>query len=101
MYHMFTRIWLLSTGERLVKSFLQGYLAFFMLTSGLGNTPADVAGPDTFNLLFTMDNVKSGAVMAVLSFLFSIASTPLGPDKNSPSAVVTETPPTVADTGVA
>jgi Putative lactococcus lactis phage r1t holin len=96
---MFSKVWLLSTGERLVKTFFQGYLAYFLLASGLGNTPATVGSSDVFNLLFTMDNVKAGAVAAVLSFLTSIASTPVGPDKESPSTVVTENPPTVAGDG--
>jgi hypothetical protein len=96
---MLTKVWLLSTGERLIKTFLQGYLAFFMLASGLGNTPATVGSAGVFNLLFTMDNVKAGAAAAVLSFLTSVASTPVGPDKESPSMVVSENPPTVAGDG--
>jgi hypothetical protein len=96
---MLTKVWLLSTGERLLKSFFQGYLMFFMLASGLGATPATVGSSDVFNLLFTMDNVKAGAVTAVLSFLTSVASTPVGPDKESPSVVVSENPPTVVGDG--
>ncbi len=94
---MFTKVWLLSTGERLTKTFVQGYLAFFLLASGLGNGGVDnvSTGTGAFDLLFTMNNVKAGVVAAVLSFLTSLASTPIGPDKESPSLVVTETPPTI------
>lgn len=96
---MFTKTWLLSTGERLTKTFLQGYLAFYLLAAGLGNGGVDNVAKSTnaFDLLFTMNNVKAGAVAAVLSLLTSIASTPLGPDKNSPALTVTETPPTIAN----
>lgn len=91
---MFSRIWWLSTIERLGKTFVQGYAAFWMLAAGLGDTPAGVPNADAFDVLFTMDNVKAGAVMAALSFFTSVASTPLGADKAAPSLTVTETVPT-------
>jgi hypothetical protein len=93
---MFSKVWLFSTGARLAKTFVQGYLAFFLMASGLGNGGVDNAAVNTgaFDLLFTMNNVKAGAVAAVLSFLSSVASTPVGPDTNSPSLTVTETRPT-------
>ena len=93
---MFTRTWLLSTAERLVKTFLQGYIAFWTLTAGLGDTPAEVARADAFDTLFTIDNVKAGLVMAVLSLATSIISTPFGPDNAAPSLVVSENAPTAA-----
>jgi hypothetical protein len=90
-----SKLWLLSTGERLAKSFVQGYIAFWTLSAGFGNTPTEVTGAGAFDLLFTWDNVKAGVVMAVFSMGTSFLSTGLGPDKNSPSLVVTETKPTV------
>ena len=86
--------WWLSTGERMAKSFVQGYLAFWLLAAGLTNSSADQPNADAFDLLFTWDNVKAGIVTMVLSLATSFASTPLGPDKNAPSLVVTETRPT-------
>jgi hypothetical protein len=94
---MFTKVWLSSTVERFTKTFVQGYLAFFLMASGLGSGGVDNVGVNTgaFDLLFTMNNVKAGAVAAVLSFLSSVASTPVGPDTNSPSLTVTESKPAV------
>ena len=93
---MFTKVWWLSTLERLSKSFVQGYIAFWTLTSGLGNTEANVPNAGAFDTLFTWDNVKAGVVMAVLSAGTSFLSTPFGPDRDSPSLVVSENPPTIA-----
>lgn len=95
---MFTRLWFLSTAERAVKTFVQGYLATFFLLAGLGSGPVDdYPGADTFDLLFTWNNIKGGVVAAFISFLMSIGSTRLGPDKDSPSLVVTETEPAVTE----
>ena len=94
---MLSKVWLLSTAERLAKSFLQGYIAFWTLTAGLGNTPAEVASSAAFDSLFTWDNVKAGVVMAFLSVGTSLLSTPFGPDKGSPSLTVSENPPTIAN----
>lgn len=88
-----SKTWWLSTGERFVKTFLQGYIAFWLLTTGLGGTPAEVVGADAFQTLFTMDNVKAGIAAAFLSFVTSIVSTPLGVDSNSPAITVKETSP--------
>jgi hypothetical protein len=96
---MFSKVWLLSTGERLSKSFVQGYIAFWTLTSGLGNTAADVPNAGAFDTLFTFDNVKAGVVMAVLSAGTSFLSTPFGPDTGSPSLTVSENPPTITNSG--
>jgi hypothetical protein len=96
---MFSKVWLLSVGERLGKSFVQGYIGFWTLTVGLGTTPANVPNAGAFDLLFTMDNVKAGIVMAVLSAGTSFLSTPLGPDTGSPSLTVSENPPTIANGG--
>jgi hypothetical protein len=93
--NFFNRVWLLSVAERMVKSFVQGYVAFWTLAAGLGNTPTDQPNAGAFELLFTMNNVKAGVVMAFLSLATSIGTTGLGPDKNSPSLTVTETVPTV------
>jgi hypothetical protein len=92
------KLWLLSTGERAAKSFVQGYLAFWTLSAGLGNTPAETSSnAGAFDLLFTLNNLKAGVVMAVLSTGTSFLSTGFGPDKDSPSLVVTETKPAVID----
>lgn len=92
---MLGKVWLLSVGERLSKSFVQGYIAMWTLTSGLGGTAADVPNAGAFDTLFTVDNVKAGVVMAVLSAGTSFLSTPFGPDHESPSLSVSENPPTI------
>lgn len=91
---MFSKIWWLSTLERLGKTFAQGYFAMWMLTAGLGNTSASVPNAEAFDTLFTMTNLKAAAVMAALSLFTSLASTPVGADHSAPSLVVTEVRPT-------
>lgn len=90
---MFTKVWFQSAAERGVKTFLQGYFGFWFLVAGLGDTSAAVPGPDAFDTLFSMDNVKAGVVMLALSVGTSVVTTRLGPDKNSPSVTVIETVP--------
>lgn len=91
---MFSKLWWMSTLERLAKTFVQGYFAFFTMVAGAATGPVDdVSNVTNFELLFTMNNVKAGLVAAAISFFMSMGSTPLGPDKGSPSMVVTETTP--------
>jgi hypothetical protein len=90
---MFSKIWWLSTLERFAKTFVQGYMAFWLLSAGLTDSSAE-ANAAAFDLLFTWNNVKAGVVTSALSLAMSFASTPFGPDGDSPSLVVTETKPT-------
>jgi hypothetical protein len=84
--NMNTTFWK-KTAERAGKTFLQAYLAFWMLTAGLGDTGAEAGGnPSAFDLLFTWDNVKAGVVALALSIVTSLASKPVGPTE-SPSVV--------------
>lgn len=91
---MFSKVWWLSTIERLVKTFVQGYVAMWFLVAGLTNPTFDQPNAGAFDVLFTMNNLKAGVVAAALSFVTSLASTPFGADKGAPSLTVTETPPT-------
>jgi hypothetical protein len=79
--------------ERAGKTFLQAYLAFWLLQAGLGGTPAEQPGSDAFGLLFTMDNVKAGVVALAFSIVTSLGSRPLGPDSSSASLVVSTDDP--------
>jgi hypothetical protein len=92
---MFTKVWIKSTGERLVKTFVQGYVTVWLLVNGVTD-PSGITDPGSaFDTMFTANNLKGGAVAAFLSLVTSIASTGLGPDNNSPSLAVTETHPTI------
>lgn len=95
---MFSKVWWLSTLERLGKTFLQGYIALWLLTAGLTNPTFDQPNTGAFDTLFTMNNLKAGIVAAALSFASSVASTPFGADNSAPSLTVTETPPTTPST---
>jgi energy-converting hydrogenase Eha subunit E len=75
------------TAERAVKTFLQFYLGFWLLTMGLMGTSAAVVGPEAFDTLFTLDNVKVGVVGLALSVVTSIGTKNLGPEHDSPSVV--------------
>lgn len=64
----------LDAGERAGKTFLQLYLASWALAAGFLNTNSDVPDNSTFNLLFTMDNVKAGVVGVAFSIFMSVGS---------------------------
>lgn len=72
--------------ERAAKTFVQAYLAFWLMRAGLaGDTVPDA---DAFDVLFTLDNAKAGVVGVALSVAFSFGSKRLGPDPNSASVVL-------------
>lgn len=74
-----------NTAERMVKTFFQGYFGFWALTLGLLGTGAEVAGADSFDTLFAMDNVKAGVVLVALSLASSVGAKGFGPHKEDPS----------------
>jgi hypothetical protein len=90
-----TKKFLKDLAERAGKTFVQGYLAFWLLTSGLGDTPAEVPTASGFDTLFTMDNVKAGAVALALSVASSVLTKRVGPDSTSASMVVATSDPTL------
>jgi hypothetical protein len=94
---MFSRVWWLSTIERMGKTFVQAYLSFWLLAAGLADSDLSQPNADAFEVLFTMNNLKAAVVATALSFVTSLASTPAGPD-HSPSLTVTESTPTVPAT---
>jgi hypothetical protein len=96
---LLNKVWWLSVAERMAKTFYQAYLAYWILVAGLASGVADNSNASAFDLLFTWNNVKAGIVGVALSFVTSVATTHVGPDDNSPSAVVTETKPTQPDVG--
>jgi hypothetical protein len=84
---IFSKVFVEKTAERMGKTFVQFYLGFWMLSMGLLNTTAEVAGPGAFDSLFTIDNAKAGVVGVALSLATSIGTKGFGPDKESPSLV--------------
>jgi len=68
-------IFVKKVAERSVRTFLQGYLAAWL-----------VNGAD-YQHLFTVDNTKLAVVAFALSIAMSLGLKNVGPDKNSPSAV--------------
>lgn len=63
---MFTRVWLEDAVGRLVRTFIQGYAAFWA-----------VAG-QSYDTLFTLDNLKAGVVAAAISFFMSMGASQFG-----------------------
>lgn len=71
--------------ERAGKTFLQFYLGTWMLTSGFLDTKIDQHSA-SFDLLFTVTNLKAGVVGVALSVATSIGTKQIG-DKNSASLI--------------
>lgn len=63
---MFSKVWVQDAGGRLARTFIQGYAAFWA-----------VAG-QSYNTLFTSDNLKAGVVAAAISFFMSMGATQFG-----------------------
>jgi len=61
--------WLRDTAERAAKTFLQAYLAFWLVTTQTTNTDTAM-----FDALFTVDNLKAGVVGVALSLASSLGS---------------------------
>lgn len=66
------------TAERALKTFFQGYFAFWLVNP---------VAPVEYDTLFTEANAKAGVVALALSIATSIGTKGLGPDKDSPSVV--------------
>lgn len=75
---MFDNKFIKSTVERATKTFLQGYLAFWLVNP---------AAPVQYETLFTTNNLKAGVVALALSVATSVGSKGVGPDKEDPSLV--------------
>jgi len=87
------KTWWLSMADRLVKTFVGGYLTFWLLTAGLGDTTASTNPSSAFDTLFTWNNVKAGVVAVALSFAQNVLTTKFGVDHTAPSLTVREAAP--------
>jgi len=83
----FTRQFFEETIERFGKTFLQFYLASWVLAVGFLNTSFDIPDESAYDLLFTTTNLKAGIVGVALSIFTSLGSKRFGKDGNSPSLV--------------
>lgn len=77
-----SKVWWEDTVERALKTFAQGYLGYWVMVSQIA--PGDGADPTMADTLLTVDNVKAGAVMTVLSLGSSYISSWRG-NVDSPS----------------
>lgn len=64
--------------ERAAKTFVQGYLTFWVLAAGITNTPAEIPGASAYDALFTVANLKAGLVALAWSVATSLLSKPAG-----------------------
>ena len=74
MFELFSTAFLRETADRALKSFLQGYVSLFFLRSG--------ATPD-LDKLFTIDNLRAGALMAVLSVITALGLRNVGDSRDT------------------
>lgn len=82
-----TRKFLLDLLERAGKTFIQTYLATWVLLSAIGEG-VGAGNADAFDTLFTLNNVKAGVVGVALSFATSIGSRQIG--RNDSASAVDE-----------
>lgn len=68
---MFTKVWFQDMAERAARTFIQGYAAFWA-----------VAG-QSYDTLFTLDNVKAGVVATALSLFMSMGASQVGNRANA------------------
>lgn len=75
-----------NTAERAMKTGVQSYLLAWGIFSGIGGeTP--VVTSESYDLLFTLDNVKAAVAGVFLSVATSILGKNFGTDKEDPSVV--------------
>jgi hypothetical protein len=72
-----TRRFLLDLIERAGKTFIQTYLATWILLAGIGDD-VGAGGSGAYDTLFTLNNVKAGVVGVALSFATSFGSRSVG-----------------------
>jgi len=69
------KVFIMKAAERAVRTFLQGYFAFWVVTD------------TSYDNLFTVDNFKAGVVAMAASIAMSLGLKNVGPDKDSPSII--------------
>lgn len=74
---LFTLEFILDALERAGRTFLQFYLGAWVLASGFLNTNFDVPNQSSFDLLFTMSNLKAGVVGVALAIATAVGVNPL------------------------
>lgn len=67
--------WMRDTGERALRTFVQGYTSFWLVTAGASSS--DAPSPVLFDSFFDVDNAKAGAVAVVFSVVMSWAAKPV------------------------
>lgn len=71
-----TTAWLYETGDRLVKSFVQGYVTSWLVFKG-----------PQYDTMLTLTNLKAGAAMAGFSLAMALGFKQLGADHSTSQLV--------------
>ena len=74
MFELFSTAFLRETADRATKSFLQGYVAAWFLAS---------SGTPDLDRLFTVGNLRAGALMAVLSVITALGLRNVGDSRDT------------------